>query len=1163
MSPFYTSQQRQSSSGGFALVIALSLMAFVLLLLLSITTLVQVESRSAKTSLQRMKAEQSALLGLQLALGELQKTAGPDQRVTATASIVTNAPNQPHLLGVWKSFTQSNTDTTPIDYSAQKNADFIQWLSSATPANKTLRTYPTGDPAVPVVKLVDSETVSAPIDPNDPSNYISASAIEIDSANGIGGSGKYAWHIFDESQKANLTLNQVNPTTDAQRIATLGTGGTPGFQIDATYANLESLSDMDREKILSLDSSVIAAFNPVAKSAFHYLTTESKSLLVDVANGGFQKDLSLLFENTTLPSAYENRHIYSESNTPLEPAPTRFAGAEPMPSPDPKWSLLHSHYKLYDEVAIVNGAYGVAASNVERDAATEYFDEQQLLPVVSNAQFIFSMAPQKHTLTPPYVGFLGFWVDVVVTLWNPYDVELRLDAMELEFYRFPLQVEFFRSQDGGATWESASSGNPVHIAYMFNRGNNPTGVENIQDKLPYRARISGPNSAAGLNDIILKPGEYKVFGAPKETIYNHKNWNYTRGLELEEGYDHRSGGVFERYIATNELYQSQCPWPPGKRVQIQVQEGDIYAVEVSPAKVNRTTSLWPETNDEEIVSYLKIYRGDGGAQSNVSNVDAYENTLNQNRNQVGAIEIDLAGDPSTWSNLPSYGKSDMSQLEVTAANNLPHGNATEKQPFLIASLRLKTEQDSDLINNSSSSQWLHNGITNQYFTNGLKDDQSENEKTHQYEFTWEPMTSWNNIPTVEVDSQDRGYGAAGVTSASGVNYAPFHQIPLAPATSMAQFSHAPLNSGGQVPLTTQVAGNSFASPSVPLDSKSNAGSLGTHLDHSYMANTTLFDSYFLSTATAQTQAIYGTSRNLTTVIDEFFDQTQALPNPNFEPATDAAPTVTAADYDTFAQHLYNKGAFNVNSTSEEAWALFLASGSNTSLPILDILTASTTLTDAAASLDSAVSRFAPMIGDEEAATADGQNRWQGHRRLTAAQITTLAENVVAEVKARGPFQSIAEFVNRRLIDDTATGNSGALQTAIEKTAIENPALNFNTDFGLDAPKNNSELTSGSLSGNSSDGAATQIIQADLLNRLAPSITVRGDTFRIRTYGEVTIGTQTVKAWCEAVVQRSHDFVDVTNPSTTAIDDPAMSVTNRTFGRRFNIVSFRWLSESEI
>ena len=62
-------------------------------------------------------------------------------------------------------------------------------------------------------------------------------------------------------------------------------------------------------------------------------------------------------------------------------------------------------------------------------------------------------------------------------------------------------------------------------------------------------------------------------------------------------------------------------------------------------------------------------------------------------------------------------------------------------------------------------------------------------------------------------------------------------------------------------------------------------------------------------------------------------------NSKFEPATNIAPTVTAADYDTFAQHLYNKGAFNVNSTSKEAWALFLASGTNEALPILNMLTA--------------------------------------------------------------------------------------------------------------------------------------------------------------------------------------------------------------------------------
>lgn len=62
--------------------IALGLMAFVLLLLLSITTLVRVESQGAAMQMQRLQAEQNAYLGLQVAIGELQKHAGVDQRIT-------------------------------------------------------------------------------------------------------------------------------------------------------------------------------------------------------------------------------------------------------------------------------------------------------------------------------------------------------------------------------------------------------------------------------------------------------------------------------------------------------------------------------------------------------------------------------------------------------------------------------------------------------------------------------------------------------------------------------------------------------------------------------------------------------------------------------------------------------------------------------------------------------------------------------------------------------------------------------------------------------------------------------------------------------------------------------------------------------------------------
>ena len=72
----------------------------------------------------------------------------------------------------------------------------------------------------------------------------------------------------------------------------------------------------------------------------------------------------------------------------------------------------------------------------------------------------------------PNDGFsAAHWVDVVITLWNPYNVELRLDGMEFEF-RNVMQWSW-SAVVNGSTWESASSGKPVHIAYMFNP-NNPT-----------------------------------------------------------------------------------------------------------------------------------------------------------------------------------------------------------------------------------------------------------------------------------------------------------------------------------------------------------------------------------------------------------------------------------------------------------------------------------------------------------------------------------------------------------------------------------------------------------------------------------------------------------------------------------------------------------------
>jgi hypothetical protein len=76
--------------------------------------------------------------------------------------------------------------------------------------------------------------------------------------------------------------------------------------------------------------------------------------------------------------------------------------------------------------------------------------------------------------------------------------------------------------------------------------------------------------------------------------------------------------------------------------------------------------------------------------------------------------------------------------------------------------------------------------------------------------------------------------------------------------------------------------------------------------------------------------------------------------------------------------------------------------------------------------------------------------------------------------------------------------------------------------------------------------------------------VRGDTFVIRGYGEARDATGNnvlARSWCEAVVQRVPDYLD---SSDKAHEHRSMkSKVNRTFGRRFNIISFRYLHSREI
>ena len=77
---------------------------------------------------------------------------------------------------------------------------------------------------------------------------------------------------------------------------------------------------------------------------------------------------------------------------------------------------------------------------------------------------------------------------------------------------------------------------------------------------------------------------------------------------------------------------------------------------------------------------------------------------------------------------------------------------------------------------------------------------------------------------------------------------------------------------------------------------------------------------------------------------------------------------------------------------------------------------------------------------------------------------------------------------------------------------------------------------------------------------------------IRVYGEAKDGSgNLVTAYAEAVVQRVPEYVDpVDRPSLNTYDQTVptnltstASIINKAFGRRINVVSFRWLSSSEI
>ena len=124
-----SAQPRLKGASGFALIATISVMVLLVMVALAMLSLSTIELRASRQGDAMAEARANARLALMMAIGELQKEAGPDQRITATGGITSNSAQHRHVAGVWGSWRpepfspSSNYDTT-------KDGKFRRWLVS-------------------------------------------------------------------------------------------------------------------------------------------------------------------------------------------------------------------------------------------------------------------------------------------------------------------------------------------------------------------------------------------------------------------------------------------------------------------------------------------------------------------------------------------------------------------------------------------------------------------------------------------------------------------------------------------------------------------------------------------------------------------------------------------------------------------------------------------------------------------------------------------------------------------------------------------------------------------------------------------------------------------------------------------------------------------------
>jgi hypothetical protein len=1244
---------------GFALLITITLLAFLVLLLVSLASLTRVETQVASNNQQLAQARQNALMALNIAIGQLQKYAGPDQRTTARADLEngagivnsqwigvygssvkgdyaatpeTIAPDlstsanltgtgSPARLLNWLVSGNENTNFNPVwtsgdvgskgqitDYPDPASATAIAFKPPGTVTGLTSTTQSTdtsltitnaAGTSKPARLLVGANSVTSALDASGkPVDYVVAPAVDIAAADntvpGTSGAptvGRYAWWIGDEGMKARVNLplagtdtslsasarleQQRNAFSNSNRAAIeLMSRNTPGWapslpaltapRIDTLYAPTQIVATILTPGQTALASPNPSAISPALKYHFHDLTAVSSTVLADSYAGGLKRDLSILLDSSYTPSAADPTANANRLWVP-HAGDDGMTGSFKAGFEIPTWKHLRSYYQTRIPTSGTDKL--TLSPRLPANDKSGVADDVGVGPVITYFSVGFRVAPAGIPAAGVEIH-MNFYPLVVI--WNPYNFTLKAPA---KVNGSNYEVGIYPTYNVQVRLEKIIAGTPSTVA-SFDFQKSTAGSVTDTEFLRF-----------GLDCPDIPPGQSLIFSLPHTSsgqVYNQRN--ILQNIEPEPS----------AYVSV--------PFRDNSGTNIVIQAGEAgldYQLNKIVSGGTNFSSSFSNGGGGLMYTYL-------GAPDTASRVVVGGAPFTPASNRLG---FNPSNPARSWYNThQSIGwDANVATTPIQGPEPLVYDTATSEPSYVYLTQALFSGQGNNAQLDANqfmfTTRWLAQGNMRATRSGRTRRDNNYNVL----------FTATTGSPSIKVLWQKfiNNSGADSNRTSAGqghdwINGSPvdvsLFEFPYdnQPLQSIGQLQHANLSLIGDYPSypvgnslgdfrlhglggskfsTAQPAGWQLAR--VDTASGASLTELGTDMkgyyDISYLLNRTLWDRYYFSTVPA-TGAVPST-----------------LPNPRHV-VLDS--TVNLQDPDRSASALALAGGFNINSTSEQAWRAILGGGNQLIFDPENPDSASTHI------LKASFPRLTRPNGD-----TDLNDAWRGYRELDEAQIAQLARNIVDEIRSRGPFISLADFVNRRLVDNAATTVEdetfrGTIQAAIDNTTAstsidrgEFPANDGTGSFwsqdplittaGADRINQSSQYTDGYYSraqvegrlnatvtaakpyGNRSAFAPKYITQADILAKIGAGLAGRSDTFSIRTYGEaINPITQDIngRAWCEAIVQRLPEYIEPKSGSSGNTPEDAvssLSSTNQTFGRKFKIVSFRWLSSNDI